>query len=916
MSDFTAGNYIKISFSLFLIFLSTLLFSQSPSFLPENFFDQEVGSDWQRPVGITFDDNGRGYVWEKRGTVYLLENGLKLNQPLIDISDEVGDWGDHGMLGFVLHPDFLTNGYFYLLYVVDRHHVEAFGTSAYDPEKNLYNQASIGRITRYQADILTGFSTLKPNSRKVLLGEGFEDGFPIIIGSHGIGTMAFGDDGTLFASCGDGGSFESIDGGNAEETYYLQALEDGMIRPEENVGAFKSQMVRSLAGKIIRIDAETGLGLPSNPFYETANPESKQSKVWVLGFRNPFRFIAVKNTGSSDPAIGDPGTLLIGDVGSSSWEELNIAETGGINFGWPIYEGFEPHWGYFHLWTPNRDEINPLGQAGVCGDHFNFQDLIYPSTLRREDVPNSCDSNQVIPNNVHSFIHRRPVIAWSGKLWNHPPRAKKTDFDELGDPIVHQVDDPEAEIEADNYAGFTSIPGFFYEGDQFPQEYQGLLFEADLSGWIRTFQFNEENEVTKIEAFASWEDKGVVHIAQNPADGCIYWCHVYSNEVHKICYGGNPPPLALAKANRLYGPSPLEVQFQGDESYDPDGGAISYFWDFGDGTSSEAPNPNHTFTTENGQLQTFEVLLTVTDTGGLATTETIFVSLNNTPPEVSINNLTDSSFYSISGASTLPLTATVVDLEHSEEELTYSWEIFFHHNDHYHPEAPVNKTETFMVIDPVGCGTETYWYRARLTVTDANGLSNFDEKELFPYCGDPIAEIAPLEGRIAPGAIHLDWTTLFEDKVEKFEVERSLDTHFEKIGEVSANSGFNGVYQFVDDQPLNGINKYRVKAVNAQGIYEYSNIIALEYPPKLDLAIAPNPTNDRLSIFIGATTSSKVEFKLFNSLGQQVRSYSWESIVGGALDQTISLSTLPNGLYVYQLLDGEVEVVEELIIMK
>jgi glucose/arabinose dehydrogenase len=68
------------------------------------------------------------FVWEKAGRVWIMENGVKNPTPLIDISEEVGDWRDFGLLGFALDPGFLSNGHIYLLYVVDRHHLLNFGT--------------------------------------------------------------------------------------------------------------------------------------------------------------------------------------------------------------------------------------------------------------------------------------------------------------------------------------------------------------------------------------------------------------------------------------------------------------------------------------------------------------------------------------------------------------------------------------------------------------------------------------------------------------------------------------------------------------------------------------------------------------------------------------------------------------------
>ncbi|MFT4538104.1 MAG: hypothetical protein ACI841_001095 [Planctomycetota bacterium] len=83
------------------------------------------------------------------------------------------------MLGPALAPGFLMNGYLYLSYVVDRHHLLHFGTPQYDPTANDFMSAKIGRITRYTADASTSFTTLVPGSRKLLLGETIDSGFPV-----------------------------------------------------------------------------------------------------------------------------------------------------------------------------------------------------------------------------------------------------------------------------------------------------------------------------------------------------------------------------------------------------------------------------------------------------------------------------------------------------------------------------------------------------------------------------------------------------------------------------------------------------------------------------------------------------------------------------------------------------------------
>jgi glucose/arabinose dehydrogenase len=111
-----------------------------------------------------------------------------------------------------------------------------------------------------------------------------------------------------------------------------------LFDPIHDVGAFRSQYLPSLAGKIFRIDPDTGLGLPSNPYF-TGEPSDVASKVWVYGLRNPFRFALRPNSGT-------PETLYIGDVGWASFEEINVGH-GGENFGWPCYEGFVQQFVFF-----------------------------------------------------------------------------------------------------------------------------------------------------------------------------------------------------------------------------------------------------------------------------------------------------------------------------------------------------------------------------------------------------------------------------------------------------------------------------------------------------------------------------------------------------------------------------------------
>src|SRR5262249_54921527 len=156
----------------------------------------------------------------------------------------------------------------------------------------------------------------------------------------------------LLASCGDGGGLS--DGGSDSTTYYAQALSEGILRPKENIGAFRAQMVDSLNGKIIRINPFNGDGLPSNPFYDPANPRAPRSRVYNLGLRNPFRITLRPETGSHTQSDGFPGVLYIGDVGYFTWEEVSVSTGPGLNFGWPIFEGYTPPTSYVDMNPANQ----------------------------------------------------------------------------------------------------------------------------------------------------------------------------------------------------------------------------------------------------------------------------------------------------------------------------------------------------------------------------------------------------------------------------------------------------------------------------------------------------------------------------------------------------------------------------------
>ncbi len=292
-----------------------------------------VASGFVQPTGIDWSPDGRNlYVAEKGGIVKVIRDGNTIASPLIDISDIVNNVADRGLLDIAVHPDLDNNPYLYLLYTYDPPEVWDHTGNQFAKPDGPGNRA--GRLMRVTLDASTNYTTIVEGQEQIILGTASTwDNFNAFTNSvfnfaeppagvnpdgsyiqdfvnsdsttHTVGSLAFGTDGNLFVSIGDGASYNDVD-------------------PR----AVRVQDIDSLSGKILRIDPISGAGVADNPFYESDNPNSNQSKVYQLGLRNPFR-ISVDS---------ESGQLFIGDVGWTTWEEVNTGAPG-ANFGWPYYEG-------------------------------------------------------------------------------------------------------------------------------------------------------------------------------------------------------------------------------------------------------------------------------------------------------------------------------------------------------------------------------------------------------------------------------------------------------------------------------------------------------------------------------------------------------------------------------------------------
>ena len=319
------------------------------SVLPSGFQDTVALSGLTNPTVMQFSPDGRIFVGQKNGVIKVF-SGLTDTNPVIfaDLSSEVDDYWDRGLLGLALDPNFPTKPYVYVLYSYD---APIGGTSPTwnDACPTPPGPTTDGCVVSARVSRLTANGNSMTGSEQVLV-TGWCQQFP----SHSIGTLMFGRDGALYAGAGDGASFNNVDYGQYGATYSgdqanpcgdpPSPVGTALAPPNAEGGALRSQSVRrtdgpaTLNGAVIRIDPDTGQGLPDNPFASSSDPNAR--RIVAYGLRNPFRF--TQRPGSDE--------LWIGDVGAGTWEEIDrlASPTGSAtrNFGWPCYEGANPQSGY------------------------------------------------------------------------------------------------------------------------------------------------------------------------------------------------------------------------------------------------------------------------------------------------------------------------------------------------------------------------------------------------------------------------------------------------------------------------------------------------------------------------------------------------------------------------------------------
>lgn len=254
------------------------------------------------------DESKRLFIVDEIGKIWIINaEGKKLPNPFIDISNKMvslmPSYDERGLLGLAFHPEFRSNGKFYLFYTAPP---RAGGPEPGVPWDNLtrISEFKVSSANPNQADM---------SSERII----FEADHPQL--NHDGGTIAFGPDGYLYISIGDGGNKNDIGPGHVDDWYKI------------NAGGNGQDVKHNLLGNILRIDVnkmteEKNYGIPrDNPFVNATGKD----EIYAYGFRNPYRF-------SFDQ--GGEHRLFAGDAGQDLYEEIDVVKKGG-NYGWNVKEG-------------------------------------------------------------------------------------------------------------------------------------------------------------------------------------------------------------------------------------------------------------------------------------------------------------------------------------------------------------------------------------------------------------------------------------------------------------------------------------------------------------------------------------------------------------------------------------------------
>ncbi|MFE3927232.1 PQQ-dependent sugar dehydrogenase [Streptomyces sp. YIM B13508] len=534
---------------------------------------------------------------------------------------------EEGLQGVAVDPGFAANRFVYLYYA------PKLDTPAGDApsDGSAADFAPFDGVNRLSRFVLRPDGTLDTASERKILDVPASRGLCCHVG----GDIDFDADGNLYLSTGDDTNPFASDG-------YTPIDERASRNPAYDAQRSAGN-TNDLRGKILRIkvQADGSYTVPPGNLFPPGTGRTRP-EIYAMGFRNPFRMSVDQATGTV--YVGDYGP----DAGTASPSrgpagqvEFNRITRAG-NYGWPYCTG------------RNDAYVDHDFASGSSGARFDC-------SAPRNTSPRNTGLTDLPP--------AQP--AWIPYDGGSVPEFGTGSESPMGGPVYRYDADSASDV-------------------KFPEEYDGDFFAGEFGRrWIKRIETGGDGTVQSINAFP-WNGTQVMDMAFGP-DGALYVLDYgtgYFNGDHNSALyriehvTGGRAPVAQATADITSGVAPLEVAFSSAGTTDPDGDTLSYAWTFGDGATSTAADPSHTYTA-NGQ---YTATVKVTDPSGRSATASVRITVGNTAPTVRIDTPADGSIYDFGAA--IPFRVTVTDPEDGAVDCSRVKVTFvIGHDSHGHPQT-------------------------------------------------------------------------------------------------------------------------------------------------------------------------------------------------------------------------------------
>ena len=365
---------------------------------PAGFEEQTIATGLTRPMTVAWAPDGRMFVAEKDGVLKVVAPGASTATVVADYSARVNNFIDRGLLGLAVDSQFASNPYLYLLYTYDVYPLRPDSDAPMVSQLMRVGINSANQVTEEAVILGTNTSEICPAPANDV------DCIPSEASSHSIGTVRSAPDGTLWVGSGD-------------------ATDSGSV----NTRALRTYDETSMSGKLMHID-RNGMGLAAHPFCSNdTNLSHVCTKVHATGFRNPFRF-----------TLRPGGGIALGDVGSSTREEIDIIGEGGHSYGWPCYEGSIRTPGYQNLpecadqyaraHVPPTHEYPHGGSLSVLGGP-TYSGSSYPADYANSIFFGDYSGNfmrRLVPNGTGGFTSQPFADGWTGTAIEEGPDTNLT----------------------------------------------------------------------------------------------------------------------------------------------------------------------------------------------------------------------------------------------------------------------------------------------------------------------------------------------------------------------------------------------------------------------------------------------------------------------------------------------------------